>query len=113
MPTYEYRCAKGHDFEVLQKMSDKPVAACPKCGAKARRLVSGGAGLLFKGDGFYITDYRSADYKKAAKAESSGIEASKPAKSEGTKTDSKPEPKSAKGGSSRKSSGSSASSSSD
>lgn len=70
MPTYEYECPKGHRFEVLQRMTAKPVAACPKCGARARRKISGGAGFLFKGEGFYVTDYRSDDYKKKASAES-------------------------------------------
>lgn len=57
MPTYEYRCAEGHEFEKLQKMSDRPIRTCPTCGARAERKVSGGAGLIFKGSGFYITDY--------------------------------------------------------
>lgn len=69
MPTYEYRCPKGHAFEVFQRMSDDPVAKCPDCGAEAERQISGGAGFLFKGDGFYITDYRSDDYKKKASKE--------------------------------------------
>lgn len=70
MPTYEYRCPQGHEFELFQRMSDDPVADCPECGQAAERLLSAGGGLLFKGDGFYITDYRSADYKKKAQAES-------------------------------------------
>lgn len=70
MPTYEYRCSEGHRFEAFQRMSDEPLDSCPECGADARRLVSAGAGLLFKGDGFYITDYRSDDYRKKAAAES-------------------------------------------
>lgn len=57
MPTYEYICTEGHAFECFQKMSDRPVAKCPTCGAKASRKVSGGQGLIFKGSGFYITDY--------------------------------------------------------
>jgi putative FmdB family regulatory protein len=57
MPTYEYVCAEGHAFELVQRMSDKPVRKCPTCGAKAERKLSGGAGLIFKGSGFYITDY--------------------------------------------------------
>jgi len=69
MPTYEYRCPNGHAFEVFQKMSDDPGASCPECGADAERKLSGGAGFLFKGDGFYITDYRSESYKKAAAKE--------------------------------------------
>lgn len=72
MPTYEYRCPKGHEFEEFQRMSDPPVAACPECGAEAERLLSGGAGLLFKGSGFYITDYRSDSYKQAAAADGKG-----------------------------------------
>lgn len=69
MPTYEYRCAEGHEFELFQRMSDEPKAACPRCGEPAERILSAGAGFLFKGEGFYITDYRSDSYKKAAKAE--------------------------------------------
>lgn len=57
MPTYEYRCPEGHDFELFQKMSDKPKTKCPVCGKLATRQISGGAGLVFKGSGFYITDY--------------------------------------------------------
>jgi putative FmdB family regulatory protein len=69
MPTYEYRCPNGHEFEKFQRMSEPPAAQCPACGKEASRLLSGGAGLLFKGDGFYITDYRSDSYKKAAESD--------------------------------------------
>ena len=73
MPTYEYRCPEcGTDFEKFQKMSDPPVAECPSCGANAERRLSGGAGFLFKGSGFYITDYRGEGYKKAAEADKGG-----------------------------------------
>jgi len=66
MPTYDYKCpACGHRFECFQPMTD-PEADCPICGAKAKRLISAGAGLLFKGSGFYITDHRSAEYKRKA-----------------------------------------------
>lgn len=60
MPTYEYRCgACGHRFERFQKMSDEPVRSCPECGEEeAERLISPGGGLVFKGSGFYATDYR-------------------------------------------------------
>ncbi len=57
MPTYEYRCPSGHAFELFQKMTDKPRAKCPSCGRVASRQISAGAGLVFKGSGFYITDY--------------------------------------------------------
>ncbi len=57
MPTYEYLCANGHAFERFQKMTDPPVDTCPTCGAAAQRKISGGQGLIFKGSGFYITDY--------------------------------------------------------
>ncbi len=68
MPTYEYQCEIcGREFEKVQKISDDPVLECPNCGGEARRLISGGAGLLFKGSGFYSTDYRSDSYKKDAK----------------------------------------------
>lgn len=70
MPTYDYECPNGHRFEVFQKMTDAPVAECPECGASTERKISGGAGFLFKGEGFYITDYRSEDYKKKASSES-------------------------------------------
>ncbi|MDE0394772.1 MAG: zinc ribbon domain-containing protein [Gammaproteobacteria bacterium] len=71
MPTYDYRCPDGHTFELFQRMSDEPVAECPTCGARAGRILSAGAGFLFKGEGFYITDYRSESYRKAAEAEKS------------------------------------------
>ncbi len=66
MPTYEYRCPNGHEFEKFQRISAPPEAECPECGAPSERILSGGAGLLFKGSGFYITDYRSEGYRKAA-----------------------------------------------
>lgn len=75
MPTYEYRCtACEKEFEKFQRISDEPGAECPVCGAVSERLISAGAGLLFKGSGFYITDYRSESYKKAAKADASAGE---------------------------------------
>jgi putative FmdB family regulatory protein len=97
MPTYEYRCPKGHAFEVFQRMSDDPVAECPECGAAAERLISGGAGFLFKGDGFYITNHRSEDYKKKASKETSSTDGGSTAASGGgeggsTGGDKKPAP---------------------
>lgn len=59
MPTYEYECQKcGNIFEVFHRMSDKPADECPKCKGTVKKLISGGAGLIFKGTGFYITDYK-------------------------------------------------------
>jgi len=92
MPTYEYRCEKGHPFEQIQKMSDKPVAKCPKCGAKAVRVISGGQGLIFKGSGFYITDYGKDG--KGPRKEPAGATASTESKAE-SKSDAKSETKSA------------------
>ena len=73
MPTYEYRCRQcGREFEVFQRMSDEPAAPCPACEHVAERLISGGAGLLFRGEGFYITDHRSESYRKRAREEAGG-----------------------------------------
>lgn len=72
MPTYEYKCnACGHRFEEFQSITAVPLDKCPKCEGKVVRLMSGGAGILFKGTGFYQTDYRSSDYKKKAAADTS------------------------------------------
>jgi putative FmdB family regulatory protein len=71
MPTYEYACSKcGHHFEQFQSMRDEPLRKCPKCHKAAlKRLIGGGAGLIFKGSGFYITDYKNKGMAKAASAE--------------------------------------------
>lgn len=71
MPTYDYRCnACKHEFELFQSMSDKPKRKCPECGKSAlERLIGTGAAVLFKGSGFYQTDYRSDSYRKSAEAE--------------------------------------------
>ena len=101
MPTYEYACSKcGQEFEKMQSMSDRSLTTCPKdvCGQKkwgrgsVQRKISGGGGLLFKGTGFYITDYRSEGYKQSAKKD---VEASRPAATTSTdkpaaKSESKP-----------------------
>lgn len=59
MPTYEYECETcHHKFEEFQQITDKPLKTCPQCGQKVKRLISAGAGLIFKGSGFYITDYK-------------------------------------------------------
>ncbi|KMQ50631.1 FmdB family transcriptional regulator [Chitinispirillum alkaliphilum] len=75
MPTYDYECQKcGFVFEEFQSISADPLTDCQKegCDGKVKRLLSAGAGFLFKGSGFYITDYRSESYKKGAQADSSG-----------------------------------------
>jgi len=60
MPTYDYECSKcGHRFEVFQKMSDEPIMKCPKCRSKSHRLIGAGSGIIFKGSGFYQTDYKN------------------------------------------------------
>jgi putative FmdB family regulatory protein len=87
MPTYEYRCPKGHEFELFQRMSDEPRAPCPECGEVSERILSAGAGFLFKGEGFYITDYRSESYQKAANAEKEGGEKPTTKETKGTGTD--------------------------
>ena len=70
MPTYDYECAEcEHAFEAFHSMSAESISVCPECGGNVRRLIGTGAGILFKGSGFYQTDYRSADYKKAASAD--------------------------------------------
>jgi putative FmdB family regulatory protein len=70
MPTYEYQCQKcGHQFELLQKMSDKPASECPKCKGKVKKLISGGTGLIFKGTGFYSTDYKKSSASSSSKSD--------------------------------------------
>lgn len=87
MPTYEYVCEKcGHQFDFFQSIKDEALKTCPKekCAmkrwgkGKVTKSISAGAGLIFKGSGFYITDYRSENYKQAAKKDSAATE-SKPA----------------------------------
>ena len=106
MPTYEYICSAGHAFEAFQKISERPKSKCPKCGKPATRKISGGAGLVFKGSGFYITDYgkdgkgarkdpvetsastpvaeAKPEAKPDAKGEAKSVEKKKPAKPKAT-----------------------------
>ena len=94
MPTYDYECkACGHRFETFQGIKDATLKKCPKCGKlKLNRLIGAGAGFLFKGSGFYITDYRSSSYKEKAKSESKPAESSK-AESKSAESSSKSESK--------------------
>jgi putative FmdB family regulatory protein len=106
MPTYDYKCeACGHTFERFQSITAPPIKKCPQCGKnKVRRLLGTGAGLIFKGSGFYITDYRDSSYKSAARKDSAGGSGSSSSSSTGDSkgsTDSKSTAAgSAKGGSS-------------
>ncbi|MCL5268720.1 MAG: zinc ribbon domain-containing protein [Bacteroidetes bacterium] len=87
MPTYEYKCDKcGYVFEEFQSMNEKPLSVCPKCNGKVHRLIGAGAGLIFKGSGFYLTDYKKSNTSPAT---SNGD--SKQDKSEKPKTE-KPAP---------------------
>ena len=66
MPTYEYKCEKcGNVFEEFQSMKDDPISVCPNCGGKVQRLIGSGAGLIFKGSGFYLTDYKKSNSSPA------------------------------------------------
>ena len=68
MPTYDYKCLEcGTEFELFQNMTEDPIQECPDCNGKVKRLIGAGAGLIFKGSGFYTTDYRGDGYKEAAK----------------------------------------------
>ena len=89
MPTYDYVCdACGHAYELFQSMIDNVKKTCPKCGKKKlRRLIGAGSAIMFKGSGFYKTDYRSESYKKGAAADSA---ASGNAKTEGSKSEGSP-----------------------
>lgn len=70
MPTYEYKCRKcGHRFEEFQSITEPPRRRCPICKGRVERLIGAGAGILFKGEGFYTTDYRSSEYRKREKAD--------------------------------------------
>ena len=100
MPTYEYTCQKcGHGFECTQSMKDVALTTCPKDACpqkrwgkgKVKRGVGGGAGLIFKGSGFYLTDYRSEGYKAAAKSDTEAAKPKVETKTE-TKTEAKPAP---------------------
>jgi len=92
MPTYAYRCKScGHEFEELQKISDDPVRICPKCKKETViRIIGGGAGLVFKGSGFYLTDYKKTSTSSAGKSPSSETSSSKKEKPDSPKKDTPP-----------------------
>ena len=73
MPTYDYRCPRcEHRFELFHRITDDKPKRCPRCKARAVRVPASGAGFLFKGSGFHVTDYRSKSYREKAKQEKSG-----------------------------------------
>ncbi len=85
MPTYDYECQKCRNvFEVFQPMTASKLRKCPRCGGKLKRLLGTGAGIIFKGSGFYATDYRSPSYRQAEKKEKEG---DKPVSAKDDKTD--------------------------
>ena len=90
MPTYEYECHKcGRRFERFQSISAQPLKKCPRCGGKVRRLISAGAGIIFKGSGFYATDYRSSSYREAEKKDRESAKPKKEKKENGKQKASK------------------------
>src|SRR6185503_5888990 len=103
MPTYEFRCPKGHDFEKFYKtMSTAPLELpCPQCGAVAARQLSGGGGLVFKGSGFYLTDYGKNAHRGTSSEKKGDGAASDGGKSESAKSESKSDSKSESKGESR------------
>jgi putative FmdB family regulatory protein len=90
MPTYDYVCdGCGHAFELFQSMTDSVKKTCPECGKKKlRRLIGAGGAIVFKGSGFYKTDYRSESYKKGAAADSGGASEGGGKKTDSGKSDS-------------------------
>jgi len=90
MPTYDYVCDEcGCEFEQFQSITARPLRKCPRCGKfKLRRLIGAGAGVIFKGSGFYQTDYRSDSYRTSAEKDKPSSSTDKPAKSE-SKSDTK------------------------
>ncbi len=97
MPTYEYICENcGYEFEQFQAIKAKPIRKCPACGKRElKRLIGSGSGIIFKGSGFYQTDYRSESYKKGEKSEKTKTESKDAKPSEKTKPDTKNKKKSA------------------
>lgn len=89
MPTYEYKREDGTTFEIIQKMSDAPLVICPTTGMRIKRIISGGGGVVYKGEGWYVTDYKDGGKKKkkeASKAEASNTELQPVSKTESSST---------------------------
>jgi putative FmdB family regulatory protein len=102
MPTYSYRCPKcGREYDKFQKISDTTLAGCPDCGTRGERVITGGAGLLFKGSGFYITDYKRAGEKGAGGDKASGGEKAAGGEESGAKSDTSSPSGEEKGGASK------------
>ena len=97
MPTYDYQCRKcDHAWEMFQSITAKPIRKCPECGKlSAKRVIGPGAGVIFKGGGFYQTDYRSDSYKKGAEADKKATESTSKSDGNGSTSSAKTESKSA------------------
>ena len=92
MPTYEYECRKcGHQFEKFQSITAEPVKTCPKCRGKVARMLTTGAGIIFKGSGFYQTDYKKSSTPSVEKDAARKPEGGKPGSKPAGKTESKPD----------------------
>ena len=90
MPTYDYECSNGHGFEALQSITAEPLAECITCGAPVRRLIGGGAGIIFKGSGFYVTDSKNGKSAKQSDKEETATAADGATKDASKKSDAKP-----------------------
>ena len=87
MPTYSYECTTcDHKFDEFQKMTDEPLKECPKCKGEVKRLIGAGMGILFKGTGFYTTDYRSKEYKDREKFDTASVSSAKEEKPSSSST---------------------------
>ncbi|MCH7691720.1 MAG: zinc ribbon domain-containing protein [candidate division Zixibacteria bacterium] len=105
MPTYEYKCRKcRHEFEEFQSILAEPVKVCPSCNGQVERIISGGAGLIFKGSGFYITDYKRKGEKKPTEKSESKNDSKKESKESSSSSSTSPK-KSSDGSSSKSKSG--------
>ncbi|HVO38579.1 MAG TPA: FmdB family zinc ribbon protein [Spirochaetia bacterium] len=103
MPTYEYRCTKGHTFEAFQSIKDEPLSRCPVCKSAVKRVINGGMGVIFKGSGFYTTDYKKSSALTGANG-SSGKDKEKGSEKSGESTGSSEKGSSGKSSSEKSSS---------